>query len=85
MTIPTTTEPNEKTTQKTSISYILVGSVVGVCVVLLLVLSVSFIICFKCWITKRKYRVKGDLKHGHSQSGSEGLVLKNEFEMKQIK
>ena len=84
ITITTTTEPTEKTTQESSINYILVGGVVGVCVILVLVLSVSFTICFKCWITKRKYRVKEDLKHGHSRRASEGVVLKNEFEMEQI-
>ena len=59
ITITTTTEPTEKTTQESSI---LVGVVVGVCVILVLVLSVSFIICFKWWITKQKYCVKDDLK-----------------------
>ena len=84
ITIPTTTEPTEKTTQETSINYILVGSVVGVCVMLVLVLSVSFIICFKCLIMKQKYRVKDDSKHEYHRSGSEGEILKKEFEMEQI-
>ena len=79
ITITTTTEPTEKTTQESSINYILVGGVVGVCVILVLALSVSFIICFKCWITKGKYRVKDDLKHGHSRRASEGVVLENEL------
>ena len=83
-TIPTTTEPTEKTTQESSINYILVGGVVGVCVILVLALSVSFIICFKCWNMKQKYRVKDDSKHEYSQSGSEGETLKKEFEMEQL-
>ena len=84
ITITTTTEPTEKTAQESSINYILVGGVVGVCVVLVLVLSVSFIICFKCWNMKQKYRVKDDSKHGYPRSGSEGEILKKEFEMEQI-
>ena len=84
ITITTTTEPTEKTTQESSINYILVGGVVGVCVILVLVLSVSFIVCFKCWITKQKHHVKDDSKHGYSRSGSEGEMLKKEFEMEQI-
>ena len=86
ITTTTTTEPTEKTTQESSINYILVGGVVGVCVILVFALSVlvSFIICFKCWSKKQKYHVKDDSKHGCSQSGSEGETLKKEFEMEQL-
>ena len=84
ITITTTTEPTEKTTQESSINYILVGGVVGVCVILVFALSISFTICFKYWITKQKYRVKDDLKHGHSRRASKGVVLENEYKMEKM-
>ena len=84
ITITTTTEPTEKTTQESSINYILEGGVVGVCVILVFALSISFTICFKYWITKQKYRVKDDLKHGHSRRASKGVVLENEYKMEKM-